>query len=168
VVASGWGEGAVALSVREPRIVVLKSRRALHLFDGKILVRSYSIDLGSDPHRAKTRRGDDRTPVGRFHVASKNPDSPYHRFLGIDYPNAEAVLLGAATGLISLGEMAAILDDLTHGRCPDWSTALGGGVGIHGRGRGTDWTAGCIALADRHVEELFEVLRVGDSIEILP
>jgi len=124
--------------------------------------------LGTDPHRPKLRRGDDRTPVGLFHVVSKNASSPYHRFLGIDYPNAEAVLLGAATGLISPGEMAAILDDLAHGRCPDWSTALGGGVGIHGHGRGADWTAGCIALPDRQVEELFDVLRIGDPIEILP
>jgi hypothetical protein len=46
---------------------------------------------------------------------------------------------------------------------------LGGGIGIHGGGgRGIDWTAGCLALPDEYAEELFEVLRVGDPVEILP
>ena len=48
-----------------------------------------------------------------------------------------------------------------------------GGSGLHGCGDatpspGSDWTAGCIALADRDIEELFDVLRLGDQVEILP
>jgi lipoprotein-anchoring transpeptidase ErfK/SrfK len=54
-----------------------------------------------------------------------------------------------------------------------WSTALGGGIGLHGTGDaglagGGDWSAGCVALSDADIEELFGVLRIGDVVEILP
>ncbi len=156
------------LSLKTPHAVVLKSKRVLHLFDGDSLIRSYPIDLGFSPEGGKRRQGDGRTPLGAFRVVTRNPDSPYHRFLGLDYPDRAAVEAGRAEGLISPGEAAAILDSLESGGCPDWSTALGGGIGIHGRRRGFDWTAGCIALSDEHVAELFDVLRIGDRVEILP
>ena len=167
---AGWrrtGDQAV-LSLASPRVVVLKSKRLLCLFDGDLLMRSYAIDLGSHPSGPKHRQGDGRTPLGTFRVVSRNAMSPYHRFLGLDYPNDDAVVRGLREGLISRGEAASIRAALAAGRCPDWSTALGGGIGIHGRRRGSDWTAGCIALADENVEELFGVLRIGDPVEILP
>jgi L,D-peptidoglycan transpeptidase YkuD (ErfK/YbiS/YcfS/YnhG family) len=33
---------------------------------------------------------------------------------------------------------------------------------------GGDWSAGCVALSDADIEELFGVLRIGDVVEILP
>ncbi len=160
--------GAPVLTLKAPRVVVLKARRILYLFDGDALVRAYPIDLGRVPVGPKQRKGDDRTPVGGFHVVTKNPHSPYRRFLGIDYPDARAVERGIGEGLISPGEAASICGALETGQCPDWGTALGGGIGLHGHRLGRDWTAGCIALSDRHVDELFAVLRIGDPVEILP
>ena len=157
-----------ALALREPRVVVIKHERQLHLFDGATLMRSYACDLGESPVGQKQRAGDGRTPVGRFRIVTKNAESRYHRFLGLSYPDEEAVTRGEAGGLISAGEAAKLRAALSEGRCPDWSTALGGGIGIHGRRRGRDWTGGCIAVSDEHVEELFAVLRVGDPVEILP
>jgi len=166
-VASDGVERSV-VSLSNPRAVVLKSKRLLHLFDGDVLVRSYPIDLGRSPVGPKRVEGDGRTPIGRFHLVSKNADSPYHRFLGIDYPNIEAVEWGLDKGVISRGEAAGIRGAIAQGQCPDWGTALGGGIGIHGKRRGEDWTAGCIALSDEQVEELFSVLRIGDPVEVLP
>lgn len=151
-----------------PRVVILKAKRTLYLLDGDRLVRSYRIDLGAEPVGPKRRKGDQRTPIGIFRVASKNAQSPYCRFIGLDYPDPAAAGWGLARGLISPGEAASIRRARAAGRCPDWSTALGGGIGIHGRRLGHDWTGGCIALSDRHVEELFSVLRIGDPVEILP
>ncbi len=151
-----------------PRVVILKAKRTLYLLDGERLVRSYPIDLGAEPVGPKRRKGDRRTPIGTFRVATKNADSPYSRFIGLDYPDPAAAGWGLAQGLISPGEAASIRRARAAGRCPDWSTALGGGIGIHGRRLGRDWTGGCIALSDRHVEELFSVLRIGDPVEILP
>ena len=156
------------VTLERPRVVVLKARRTLHLFDGDTLVRTYPIDLGWAPVGQKQGQGDGRTPMGTFKVVTKNANSPYHRFLGIDYPNEQAVRRGLDQGLISAGEAASICQALEAERCPDWGTALGGGIGIHGHRLGWDWSAGCVALSDEHVEELYSVLRLGDPVEILP
>lgn len=160
--------GRNLISLSSPRVVVLKSKRVLHLFDGERLLRTYPIDLGNSPVGPKLFEADGRTPVGRYHVVTKNADSPNHRFLGLDYPNDADARRGLEMGLVSLGESVGISRAVEEGRCPNWRTALGGGIGIHGRRRGEDWTAGCIAVADEHVEELFSVLRIGDPVEILP
>jgi hypothetical protein len=58
---------------------------------------------------------------------------------------------------------------------PPWDTPLGGFVGIHGTGAVGrkarmrllhDWTEGCIALTDRHIEELYELTPVGTAVDI--
>ena len=167
-VGSGRDTRAASLTIRHPRVVVLKSKRSLHLFDGQNLIRSYAVDLGVTPIGQKRRALDGRTPEGRFRVISKNPESPFHRFVGIDYPDRSAVDWGLTSGLISPGAATAILQDIAAGRGPNWQTALGGGIGLHGHSTGTDSTGGCIALADAHIEELFSVLRIGDPIDILP
>lgn len=157
-----------SLTVSCPRVVVLKSHRILHLFDGDQLVRSYAIDLGTRPIGPKTRDKDGRTPEGLFRIATRNPNGTYGRFLGISYPDVAAARRGVAEGYLSPGEADQIYEAHRTGVCPPWTTALGGGLGLHGGGRGTDWTAGCIALKDADMEELFTVLRVGDPVEILP
>ncbi|UCC29418.1 MAG: L,D-transpeptidase [Phycisphaerales bacterium] len=173
VLAVGSGEeSALApepmVSLMSPRVVVLKDKRVLHLFDGDRLVQSYRIDLGTTPVGPKRCQGDGRTPLGVFRVVSKNANSRYHRFIGLSYPDLATVEWGLAHGLVSVGEASSIRRAWRTGRCPDWGTALGGGIGIHGDRIGRDWTGGCIALSDEHVEELFSVLRIGDPVEILP
>jgi hypothetical protein len=165
--------GSDVLDLKNPRVVVLKSKRRLYLFDGQRLVRTYAIALGFTPTGDKQQLGDGRTPEGVFRVCSRKQDSRYHRFLGIDYPGAAGVDRGLARGLLTPGEAQAILGAQADGRCPPWTTALGGAIGMHGLGGadpdpGADWTAGCVALADAHIEELFDVLRLGDPVEILP
>jgi lipoprotein-anchoring transpeptidase ErfK/SrfK len=39
---------------------------------------------------------------------------------------------------------------------------------IHGHGSGRDWTAGCVALDDRDVEELYNALPLGTPVRIVP
>jgi len=166
--ASIWNSTNHPKTVRQPNLIILKSKRIVYLFDGDVLVRSYGCDLGSDPLGDKRRVGDGKTPLGLFHIVSKNYDSPYRHFLGLDYPHRPAVAEGIATGLISEGAATSILNALHESRCPDWSTALGGGIGIHGHRQGRDWTGGCIAVSNRAIDELFNLLRIGDPVEILP
>ena len=142
-VLGGWPRTqADSLTLHAPRVVVLKSQRVLHLFDGDRLIRSYSVDLGVSPDGPKLRIGDGRTPVGTYRIVSRNAKSPYHRFLGIDYPNGAAIEQGLAWGLISPGEAAKIRRSLDSGVRPDWGTKLGGGIGIHGRRTAADGTGG--------------------------
>ncbi len=156
------------LVVQSPLVVILKESRLLYLYDGDDLVRTYHVNIGRQATGGKVRDGDRRTPIGRFHIVTANPDSPYHRFLGIDYPNERAVTSGLTLGLITEGEAEALRAALDEGRCPDWSTALGGGIGLHGGRVGQGSTAGCVAVSDAHIEELFQVLRLGDPVEIWP
>jgi L,D-peptidoglycan transpeptidase YkuD (ErfK/YbiS/YcfS/YnhG family) len=39
---------------------------------------------------------------------------------------------------------------------------------IHGGGTGFDWTLGCVALENAHIEELFKVLPMGTPVRIEP
>ncbi|HUU85970.1 MAG TPA: L,D-transpeptidase [Phycisphaerae bacterium] len=162
-----------ALQVRDPHVVVLKSKRLLHLFDGADLVRTYPIALGPNPVGDKVRLGDGRTPEGLFRICNKKLDSQYERFLGIDYPTSDVARRGLSAGLLTVGEARSILDAAVQERCPPWTTPVGGAIGIHGYGtdgtdRSGDWTAGCIAVSNAHLRELFGVLRIGDRVEILP
>jgi len=163
----------VALSLGDPHVVVIKSKRRLYLFDGPALIRTYAIGLGPQPAGAKRRLGDGRTPEGTYRICTKKRESEHYRFLGLSYPDAEDARFGLAAGLLTTGEAQAILEAGAQGRCPPWTTPLGGGIGLHGGGARRadgylDWTAGCIALDDADVSELFDVLRLGDLVEILP
>ncbi len=39
---------------------------------------------------------------------------------------------------------------------------------IHGRGSGSDWTLGCIALDDPAMKELFYTVKIGTPVIIEP
>ncbi len=60
--------------------------------------------------------------------------------------------------------MAAI----DNGRCPPWNTRLGGEIFIHGRGSGSDWTLGCVALDDADMKELYDAVSLGTPVIIHP
>jgi lipoprotein-anchoring transpeptidase ErfK/SrfK len=51
---------------------------------------------------------------------------------------------------------------------PPQNTLLGGDIYIHGRGAGSDWTWGCVALEDGDVRELFNAVTVGTPVLIEP
>jgi len=132
------------------QVQVFKGKRRMYLFSGDKLVKSYKIALGGNPVGPKRFEGDGRTPEGVYVIDRQNPSSAYHLSLGISYPNAEDRAHAAAQG-----------------RRP------GGDIFIHGRagknrGRGRDWTAGCIAVKDHEIEEIFSMVRVGTPIFLFP
>lgn len=158
----------VPAKLMHPRAVVVKHQRMLHLFDGETLVKTYRVGLGRQPVGDKVHENDDRTPIGKFYICCRNRASRYHRFLGISYPNEQAVQRGQAEGWLSVGQAEAIREALRDRRQPPWTTPLGGGIGLHGGGNDSDWTAGCIALTNEAIEELDSALGLGDPVEILP
>lgn len=134
-------------------ILIEKSARHLTVFrDGKA-VRTYEIALGFSPDGDKVRQGDGKTPEGTFTINRRNPQSSYHLSLGIDYPQADDRNRAAADGVDP-----------------------GGDIFIHGQPNGlgklatisSDWTAGCIAVSDFEIEELWRVARTGTTVEIRP
>lgn len=149
-----------------PRIVVSKTQRKLDLYaDGRI-IRTYTIALGTSPTDDKERQGDRRTPEGEFYVCQKNAHSQFTVSLGLSYPNAEDAARGLRDKLITQAQHDRILRAIGRKQTPPWNTPLGGEIFIHGGGTGTDWTWGCVALADADIIELFNALPLGTPVMI--
>jgi murein L,D-transpeptidase YafK len=158
-------EGAV-YPPESPRVVIRKAKRELVLYDGDKPLKTYKVGLGTDPVADKRREGDGCTPEGDFNICTKNDRSRFHLFLGISYPNAEDAERGRKTNLISEAEYRDIVEAVNSKRRPPWDTRLGGEIGIHGNGAGSDWTLGCIALSNEDIEELFMLLDLGTPVTI--
>lgn len=153
---------------------VSKREGRLDLFRGADLVRSYRADFGYNPLSDKERRGSTsdpdhwRTPEGTFTIVKRNPNSQYYRAFVLSYPTAEHARRAFDSGLISRRERDAIEQADRDGTMPPMNTALGGMIEIHGRGsgQGLNWTQGCVALRDEHMDELWNVLPEGVSVVI--
>lgn len=130
-------------------IVAWKERRQLVLLNGADVLKSYHFELGFTPTGAKRFEGDGRTPEGTYSINRKNPRSQYHLSVGVSYPNNEDRNYA-----------------YSQGRSP------GGDIFIHGtprRFRNTrDWTAGCLAVTNAEVEEIYSMVGVGTPIVLLP
>ncbi|HEV2827122.1 MAG TPA: L,D-transpeptidase [Pyrinomonadaceae bacterium] len=159
---------ALKLPLKDPRIVVSKSKRRLELYADGRLVRTYKIGLGLNPVPNKQRQGDRATPEGEFHVFTKNNKSAFYLSLGISYPNVEDAERGLRDHLISRAQHDAIVKAIKRKATPPQNTALGGDIYIHGSGAGSDWTWGCVALENEDIHELFQAIPVGTTVIINP
>ncbi len=143
------------------RIEIYKENHRLEAWSGERLVKTYTVAVGFGGAGAKRVEGDRRTPEGTYRVDDRHPSTSFHRFLRVSYPNArdrEAFRRGQASGEIAPG------------------VRIGGAIGIHGEKRGYvglphkwfDWTAGCIALDNAEIEELYEAVRANAVVVIHP
>lgn len=163
---NGSGNGS---SRTLPVIEVWKGRRLMELREGDHVVRQFEVSLGYSPTAQKRIRGDTRTPIGRYNVCGKKPVSQFHRFLGINYPNAEDAERGYRDRVISAREWADLFVANLRYDTPTFRTALGGAIGIHGRGgriRSGDWTKGCIAVTDEEINFIYDRVSVGTPVII--
>ena len=130
-------------------IDLFKSDRTLLLYNGERVLKSYKVDLGFAPTGHKQFEGDGKTPEGKYIIDRRNPRSLFHLSIGISYPNEADVAFAKSKG-----------------REP------GGEIFIHGGRRRNidpikpDWTAGCISVSDRQMEEIYSMVRDGTPIEI--
>jgi murein L,D-transpeptidase YafK len=154
--------------LKEPRLIITKSKRTLAVFDGDTKIKSYTIVLGFDPKGDKEIEGDGRTPEGNFYVFTKNPESKFHLSLGLSYPGKEDAERGLKQNLITREEHDEIIAAIAELRMPLQKTKLGGEIYIHGGGTASDWTEGCVALDDAQMTELFDAIPVGAKVTILP
>ncbi len=154
--------------VKSPRLVVKKSERKLYVFAGEKLVKTYKIVLGSMPEGDKMEADDGKTPEGAFYIFTKNERSKFYLSLGISYPNIEDAGRGFQENLISPAEHDAIIKTINEKQMPPQNTKLGGEIYIHGGGTLTDWTAGCVALKNEEMKELFDAIPLGTAVQIMP
>jgi murein L,D-transpeptidase YafK len=136
-------------------ILVEKSARRLTLFRGETALKTYRIALGREPIGAKEFEGDQRTPEGIYTIDFHKPDSDYHLALHISYPE-QRDMERAAPHNRSAGS-----DIMIHG-LPNGNGWIGA---FH---RQSDWTAGCMAVTDFEIEEIYRAVPDGTPIEIRP
>jgi murein L,D-transpeptidase YafK len=132
-------------------IKVFKKKRIMMVYNKGILVKTYQISLGQQPVGHKQFEGDSKTPEGTYFIDGKNPYSSYHKNLGISYPNKKDKAFAKKKG-----------------------KRAGGLIKIHGlpNGKGkigklhlaNDWTAGCIAVTDQEIDEIYAATKVGAKI----
>ena len=153
--------------MENPRIVIKKEKRELQVFDGERLIKTYAVVLGSAPEGDKKEEGDGKTPEGEFYIFTKNEKSKFYLSLGVSYPNIEDAGRGLQGNLISLEEYDAIIKTINEKQMPPQNTKLGGEIYIHGGGTLTDWTAGCVALKNEEMKELFDAIPLGTAVQIM-
>ncbi len=149
-------------------IEIAKAARRLALVTPEGELASFPVGLGGAPEGAKLEEGDLKTPEGEYYVCTRNDRSRFHLFLGISYPGPEDAARGRALDWIDAGAERAILEAWRRRARPPWKTRLGGEVGIHGFGAGSDWTLGCIALEDEDVEVVWGLAPLGTRVRIVP
>ena len=138
-----------AEKIQIDQIVVWKSKRRLVLFKNKQPIKIYRIRLGFDPIGPKRKKGDGKTPEGNYLITHKNPNSAFHKSLGISYPNKSDLLLAKKNGLHP-----------------------GNNIFIHGGPKNFlkhllfDWTEGCIALTDSEINEIYDIVPVKTPVYI--
>lgn len=136
-------------------IVINKGARKMYLLHHEEILREYNVDLGFAPLGHKQFEGDGKTPEGTYVIDRRNPDSRYHLSVGISYPNGQ---------------------DRTHAQSK--GKRPGGEIFIHGEpnnprerkraSRVDDWTAGCIAVSNEEIEEIYAMVQEGTSIALRP
>ncbi|HET6510975.1 MAG TPA: L,D-transpeptidase family protein [Candidatus Kapabacteria bacterium] len=149
-------------------IIVKKGDRKLVLYKDGREIKAYPIALGSAPTGHKLAQGDRKTPEGTYYICRKNPRSQFYLSLGLSYPNKQDAEAAYASKLISKKQRNRIIKAIERGDCPDWGTALGGEIFIHGNGSKPDWTWGCVALDDPEMKELYDLVPVGTRVTIEP
>lgn len=149
------GLPAGAFSAQADRVLVVKEERRLYLYQGEELLRSYKIALGKNPVGHKQRRGDNRTPEGRYNLDRRIADSKFYRAIHISYPNEQDERRAAAKGLHPGGSI------MIHGVPNRYSD----GKDFFVR---HDWTEGCIAVTNEDMFEIWQLVAENTPIEIRP
>jgi murein L,D-transpeptidase YafK len=120
---------------RRVTLLAFKEERSLEVWassraeGGFRFIREYPILAASGKLGPKLRQGDLQVPEGFYRILWLNPYSQYHLSMKVNYPNAFDF------------EMAR----------SEKRTNLGGDIFIHGN----QVSAGCLAMGDEAIEELF-------------
>ncbi|WP_417335597.1 L,D-transpeptidase family protein [Halobacteriovorax marinus] len=146
------------------RVEVRKSNRVMELIDHKgEVIRTYDVMLGQSPIGPKVQRGDNKTPEGKYKINWRNPKSSYFLSLHISYPNKEDRQNSRDLG-VDPGDNIFI-----HGlpnkiqRLSSFERRIAESILLS-----TDWTNGCIAVSNKDMQEIWDLVPNGADIEILP
>lgn len=134
---------------------VIKSDLKLQLLSSGKILYEFKVSLGGNSKGHKTQEGDGKTPEGIYQLDYKKSDSAFYKAFHISYPNTNDIASAKVRGVNP-----------------------GGNIMIHGQKNGfgwlafasryLNWTNGCIALKDSEIDVMWEAVKEGTTIEILP
>jgi len=136
-------------------VIIKKSDHTLTVMDGIAAIKTYQVALGRGGSGPKMHQGDNKVPEGNYRIVSRNAHSHFHLSLKISYP-----------------EPRDIEEARRNNRPP------GGDIMIHGIRNGmgwvgsfhrlVDWTAGCVAVTDQEMDEIWRIVPDGTPVDIEP
>lgn len=146
----------ISENMKADLVMIIKSQNTLYLSNKGKVFRTYKIALGGNPIGHKEMEGDKKTPEGFYTLDFLKCNSTFYKAFHISYPNAQDIANARKLG-----------------RKP------GGQIMIHGQPNNKawakkyikpneNWTAGCIALLNKEMDELLECVEVGTPILIKP
>lgn len=147
---------------------------SLTVFRGNRQVERFSpISLGRGGAKAERLSGSNATPLGEFRVNRFNHESDWHIFIGLDYPTPTHARMALESGVYNQRDYDDYFAYYRRNGYPPQQTALGGFIGVHGVGKGDPeihsrfhWTQGCVAVTDRQIERLVELIGIGTRVVI--
>jgi len=136
-------------------VIVNKSKSKLYLMVNDKPIKEYPVVFGANPKGHKQQEGDEKTPEGKYILDYKKGDSAFYKAIHISYPNNSDVKRAKKVGV-----------------------SPGGLIMIHGQKNGFswlsflaqrfNWTNGCIAVTNKEMDEIWNSVKIGTPIEILP
>jgi len=136
-------------------VLVKKSEKKMYLLKEGKSIKEYKVVFGANPKGHKQKEGDERTPEGKYVIDFKKENSSFYKAVHISYPNEHDKAKARESGLNP-----------------------GGSIMIHGQKNGLgwlswlsqwfNWTDGCIAITNREMDEIWELINEGTPIEIQP
>lgn len=139
------------------RIVVSKDRKTLYTVKGDVVLKSYQVAFGGNPFGHKQFEGDQKTPEGIYTIDYKNPKSAFYLGLHVSYPNRQDESFAQSKGRSAGGNI------MVHGFPSKDKTKRVIVENVHPM---YNWTDGCMAVTDQEIYEIYNMVRVGTTIEI--
>jgi murein L,D-transpeptidase YafK len=138
-------------------IIVDKAANALYVYSTQGRILTYRAVFGEGEPGEKMMEGDNKTPVGLYHIVAKKIHPQWGPFLLLDYPNGD--------------DIRKFNERKANGRIPA-TARIGGGIGIHGTrvdedfavDRLQNWTWGCISVKHLEARHLFDIIPVGTEV----
>jgi len=127
----------------------------MYLYAGKQLIDSYHVSLGWNPVGDKVEAGDGRTPEGNYQINGRNSHSSYGLSLRLSYPNLADKIRAQKLGVNPGGNI------YIHGIGSYFQTKLR----VHEM---ADWTAGCIAVTNAQIRQIWSLVPNGTWVTIKP
>lgn len=134
-------------------VLVKKTEKKMYLIQKEKIIKEYKVSFGANPKGHKEKEGDERTPEGKYILDYKKADSSFHKAIHISYPNAEDIA-----------------------KAKKKNANPGGQIMIHGQKNGLswlsiivqkfNWTNGCIAVTNKEMEEIWNLVDINTPILI--